>query len=148
MKAIAKCRGLEGLVSRSQRYCERLQADLEACKIEKKGLQRQLEKAATDAVQTKEQSYLQGRSNTLGYLRKVVLTLASEFEDDQYFEAYLHFVDEREGTAAEGRDPEEVELIPPSTKGEANGDEATNLLEAEAGSSEGEDHADGGETNV
>jgi len=55
-----------------------------------------LGKAAADAIQAKEQGYQQGRSDTLGYLRKVVLTLAGEFEDDKYFKAYLRFVDERE----------------------------------------------------
>ena len=57
MKAIAECRQLEGLVSRYQQHCERMQVDLEAREVAKKELQRQLEKAATEAVQAKEQGY-------------------------------------------------------------------------------------------
>ena len=38
VKAVAECRQLEGLVLRYQQRCERLQADLEARKAEKKGL--------------------------------------------------------------------------------------------------------------
>ncbi|KAJ8429329.1 hypothetical protein Cgig2_026559 [Carnegiea gigantea] len=79
---------------------------------------------------------------------KVVLTFASEFQDDCYFEAYLHFVDERERATAEGRDPEEVKFIPPSSEGEVARDEATNPLEPEAGASEEEEHEDGGELDV
>ncbi|KAJ8449495.1 hypothetical protein Cgig2_002292 [Carnegiea gigantea] len=139
VKAVTECWQLEGLLSCYQRCCERLQADLEAYEADKKGLQRQLEKAVADA---------QGRSDTLGYLYKVVLTLASEFQDDHYFEAYLHFVDERERAAAKGRDLDEVDFIPPLTEGEVVEDEATNPLEAKAGASEGEEHEDGGEPDV
>ena len=112
----------------------------------KKELQRQLEKAATEVVQAKEQGYQQGCSDTLVYLRKVILTLTCEFDDDRYFETYLHFVDKRERAAAECCDPEEVEFTPPS-EGEAATDKATNPLEVEAGTSE-EEHGDGGEPNV
>ena len=55
-------------------------------------------------------------------------------------------MDERERAAVEGHDPEEVEFTP-SSEGEAAADEATNSLEAEAGTSEKE-HGDGGEPNV
>jgi len=54
VKAVAECRGLEGLSSRYERCCERLQTYLEGCKTEKKKQQRQLEKATADAVQAKE----------------------------------------------------------------------------------------------
>ena len=109
-----------------------------------------METVAADAVPAKEQGYQQGCSDTFGYLHKVVLTLADEFEDDRYFEAYLSFVDEREQTAAEGRDPEEVVFIPPSSEGEATEDEAINPLEAEAeaGAFAEEEHEDGGEPDV
>ncbi|KAJ8420069.1 hypothetical protein Cgig2_029003 [Carnegiea gigantea] len=102
VKTVTQCRRLEGLISCYQRRCERLQEDLEARETEKKALQRQLEKAAADSIQAKEQGYQQGRFDTLKYLRKVVPTLAGEFEDDWYFEAYLRFVDEQEWAAAEG----------------------------------------------
>ena len=46
------------------------------------------------------------------------MTLANEFQDDSYFEAYLHCVDERQRAAIEGRDPKEVEFIPSLTEGE------------------------------
>ena len=77
-----------------------------------------------------------------------MLTLAGKFEDNRYFEAYLRFVDKREQAAAEGRDLEEVEFIPPSFEGEAARDEGINPLEAEAGASEEEEHKDGGELNT
>ena len=48
----------------------------------------------------------------------------------------------------EGRDPEEVEFITPSSEGRVVDDEATNPLEAEAGASEEEEHEDGGEPDV
>ena len=57
VKAVAECQRLEGLVSRYQRHCKRLQADLNARETEKKGLLRQLEKVAADALQAKEQGY-------------------------------------------------------------------------------------------
>ncbi|KAJ8442187.1 hypothetical protein Cgig2_005127 [Carnegiea gigantea] len=123
VRAVAECRWLEGPVSRYQRHCERLQANLEARETEKKELQRQLEKAAANAIQAKEQGYQQGCSDTLGYLHKA-------------------------WADAERRDPEEVEFIPPSSEGEAAGDEATNPLEAEAGASEEEEHEDGGEPDM
>ena len=76
------------------------------------------------------------------------MILANEFQNDSYFEAYLHDVNERQQAAVEGRDPEEVEFIAPSVEGEDAGDEATNPLEAEAGSSEEEEREDGGELDV
>ena len=48
VKAVAECRRLEGLVSRYQRRCERLQADLEGRESDKNELHRQLEKAAAE----------------------------------------------------------------------------------------------------
>jgi len=50
VKVVLECRRLEGLVSRYQRYCERLQTELESRETEKKELQCQLEKVAADAV--------------------------------------------------------------------------------------------------
>jgi len=76
------------------------------------------------------------------------VTLAQEFQEDSYFEAYLHYVDERQRAVDEGRDPEEVEFIPPSVEGEDAGDEATNPLDAEAGASGEEGHEDSGEPDV
>ena len=78
-RAVAECRRLEGLVARYQQRCERLRADLDSCEAEKKGLQCQLEKVGADAAQGREQGYQQGRTDTLGYLRKVVLTLPTSF---------------------------------------------------------------------
>ena len=77
-----------------------------------------------------------------------MLTLAGEFSDDRYFEAYLRFVDEREQAAGERHDPEEVEFIPASSEGEAAEDEATNPLEVEADASDEEGSEDGGEPDV
>lgn len=104
-----------------------------------------MEQAAAETAQAKERGYQQGHTDTLAYLCKVLLTLAGEFSDDRYFEAYLKFVDERERAVVEGRDSEEVEFIPPS-EGEAAADEATHPLEA-AGLSEDEP-ADGREPDT
>ena len=83
MKVVAECRCLEGVASRYQRRCERLQADLEPREVAKKGLRCQLERVAAEMVQAKEQGYQQGRSDIILYLRKVMLTLAGKFSDDQ-----------------------------------------------------------------
>ncbi|KAJ8431148.1 hypothetical protein Cgig2_026745 [Carnegiea gigantea] len=71
-----------------------------------------------------------------------------EFQEDSYFEAYLHYVDERQWAEDKGRDPEEVEFIPPSGEGEVAGDEAANPLDADAEASEEEGHEDSGEPDV
>ncbi|KAJ8441092.1 hypothetical protein Cgig2_000353 [Carnegiea gigantea] len=87
-----------------------------------KDLQRQLDETlskakaeatagAKRAAQAREQGYQQGHADTLGYLCK----------EDSYFEAYLHYVDECQWAEEEGRDPEEVEFIPPSGEGDGAG---------------------------
>ena len=136
VKAVAECRRLEGMVNRYQRRCERLQSDLAACEATKKEVQQKLEQAVADTAKAQERGYQQGHSDTLTYLRKVLLTLAGEFDDDWYFKAYLKYVDEREQDIAEGRDPDEVEFVAPS-EGEATTDETTHPLEV-AGLSEEE----------
>ena len=47
-----------------------------------------------------------------------------------------------------GRDPEEVEFIPPFSEGDGAGDEATNPLDADAGASEDKGHEDSGEPHM
>jgi len=103
---------------------------------------------AKKVAQVKEQGYQSGHADTLGYLCKVLVTLAHEFQENSYFEAYLHYVDERQWAEDEGRDPEEVELIPSSGEGEGAGGEPTNPLDAEAGASDEQGHEDSGEPNV
>ena len=128
VKAVAECRRLEGTVNRYQRRCERLQSELASCEATQKEMQQKLEQAAADTAKAQERGYQQGHSDTLTYLRKVLLTLAGEFHDDRYFEAYLKYVDDRERAIAEGRDPDEVEFVAPS-EGEATADEPTHPLE-------------------
>ena len=110
-------------------------------------MKRQLEEALSKAkaivgvervVQAREQGYQQGRVDTLEYLRKVLVTLAQEFQEDSYFEAYLHYVDERQQAEAEGQNPEEVEIVPPSSEGDGPGDEATKPSDADAETPEDE----------
>ena len=76
------------------------------------------------------------------------MTLAQAFHEDSYFEAYLHYVDERQQAEAKGRDPEEVEFISLSDKGDGPEDEATNPLDVEAETPEEEDREDGGELDM
>ena len=76
------------------------------------------------------------------------MTLAQEFQEDAYSEAYLHYVDTRQQAEAEGRDLEEVEFIPPSGKGDGLGDETTNPMDAEAGTPEDEGREDSGEPDL
>ena len=77
------------------------------------------------------------------------MTLASDFQEDNYFEAYLHYLDERQWATDEDRDPKEVEFIPFPIEGEDAGDEATYPIDAEAGASEEEEkHEDSGEPDV
>jgi len=52
------------------------------------------------ATKAREQGYQEGRADTLEYLCKVLVTLAQEFQEDAYFEAYLHYVDERQQAEA------------------------------------------------
>ncbi|KAJ8420250.1 hypothetical protein Cgig2_033521 [Carnegiea gigantea] len=152
VRAAAKCQRLEGLVTRYQQHWKKLRADLDGHEAEKKGLQRHLEealaKAGANVAQAKEQGYQQGRTDTLGYLRKVLVTLAHEFQENSYFQAYLHYVDERQRAADEGRDLKEVEFISPFAEGEDAGDEATIALDAEAGASEEAEHEGSGEPDV
>ncbi|KAJ8438015.1 LOW QUALITY PROTEIN: hypothetical protein Cgig2_029996 [Carnegiea gigantea] len=126
-------------------------------KITEEELKDALAKAKVEATagaervaQAKEQGYQQDRADTLGYLHMVLVTLAQEFQEDSYFEAYLHYIDERQRAEDEGRDPEEVQFIPPFGEGEGEGagDEATNPLDAEPGASEEEGHEDSGEPDV
>lgn len=116
------------MVNRYQRRCERLQSDLAACEASKKEVQQNLDHAVAETARAQERGYQQGHSDTLAYLRKVLLTLAGEFHDDRYFEAYLKYVDERERAITEGHDPDEVEFVAPS-EGEATADEPTHPLE-------------------
>jgi len=67
-----------------------------------------------------------------------LVTLAQDFEEDDCFETFLHYVDEHQWARAgaeaeaEGQDREEVEFIPPSGEGDGLEGEATNPLDAEA----------------
>ncbi|KAJ8430670.1 hypothetical protein Cgig2_033826 [Carnegiea gigantea] len=137
MRIAAECRRLEGLVTQYQRYWEKLKANLDTCEAEKKGLQCQLEealaKAGANVAQAREQGYQRA---------------APRPSEDSYFEAYLYYVDKRQRAVDEGRDPEEVEFIPPSTKGKDAGDEATNPLDVEAEASEEEGREDSGEPDM
>jgi len=136
-----------------------LKADQDAREAEKKDLQHRLEKAlakakveatsgAERAAQAKEQGYQQGPAKTLGYLHKVLVTLAQEFQEDSYFEVYLHCIDESQWAENERRDLEEVEFITPPGEGEGVGNKATKPLDAEAEAFEEEGHEDSGEPDV
>jgi len=59
------------------------------------------------------------------------MTLASDFQEDNYCEAYLPYVQERQWAGVEGSDPEEVEFIPPSS--ERDEDDGTTPLDSEGG---------------
>jgi len=72
------------------------------------------------------------------------VTLAQDFQEDDYFEAYLNYVNKCQQAEAEGRDPEDVEFIPPSGEGDGLEDGATNPLDAEAKTLEDEDREDSG----
>lgn len=94
--AAAERRRLEELVTQYQWRCERLKEEKDAREAEKKDLQRQLEKAlskaeveavtgAERAAKTREQGYQQGRAGMLEYLRKFLVMLAQELQEDVYF---------------------------------------------------------------
>ena len=51
---------------------------------------------AERVTQAREQGYPQGLVRMLDYLCKVVMTLTQEFQEDVDFDAYLHYVDERQ----------------------------------------------------
>ncbi|KAJ8438792.1 hypothetical protein Cgig2_023826 [Carnegiea gigantea] len=99
---------LGGLATRCQRRWEKLKAEQDARKAEKKGLPAEaLSKAKAEAATGAEM----------------------QAED-------------------EGRDLDEVEFIPPSGEGDGARDEATNPLDADAGTSDDEDREDSGELDI
>jgi len=87
-----------------------------------------------------------GPRGELEFLLKILTTLVPDFQEDSYFEAYIHYVEECQRADAEGRDPEEVEFIPHS--GEGDEDKGTIPLDGEAGTPDKEGHGDEGELDV
>ncbi|KAJ8424397.1 hypothetical protein Cgig2_006319 [Carnegiea gigantea] len=82
VRAATERRKLEGLLEEALSKAE-AEAEAEAT-------------AGTErAVKAKEQGYQQSRADVMGYLCRVLVTLAQDFQQDDYFEAYLHYVDER-----------------------------------------------------
>jgi len=71
---------------------------------------------AERVAQAKEQGYQQDRADTLWYLRKVLVTLAQEFQEDG-FRGLPPLRRRASACRDEGRDPEEVEFIPPPGEG-------------------------------
>ncbi|KAJ8432239.1 hypothetical protein Cgig2_007640 [Carnegiea gigantea] len=129
VRTAAECRRMEGLATRYQWHGETLKADLDAQEAKKKDLQRQLEEALAKAeaeptaraervAQAKEQGYQQ--------------VVPAPWDEHQQAED-------------KGRDPEEMDFIPPPGEGEGAGDEATNPLDAEGEASVEEGHKDSGE---
>ncbi|KAJ8420401.1 hypothetical protein Cgig2_028073 [Carnegiea gigantea] len=154
VKAAAERRMLKELVTRYQRRWEKLKEEKDAREADKKDLQRQLEEVlskakaeatagAERAVKTRAQGYQQGRAaGHIGILTQGLGDVYSRIPGGAYFEAYLDYVDERQQDEVEGRDPEEVEFIPPSGESGGPGDEATNPLDAEVGTPKDEGHED------
>ena len=60
-----------------------------------------IERAAKD----EELGYQRGCEEVMDFLRKVLMTMASNFQEDNYFEAYIHDVEERQWTEVEGATP-------------------------------------------
>lgn len=122
---VAEHRRLETMISRLQKRLEQFQKEKAAWEAEKEELCRQLEEAqvkarteaavsAERAAKAEERGERRGRKRGHGeardFYRKVLITLATDFIDDEYYDAYLKYVEDREKAIAEGRDPNEVEF--------------------------------------
>ncbi|KAJ8421523.1 hypothetical protein Cgig2_018763 [Carnegiea gigantea] len=94
------------------------------------------------AVKAEELGHQRGREESKEFLCKVLATLAPGLQEDNYFEAYLCYVEEHQRAEAEGRDLKEVEFIPPSDVGDE--DEGSTPLDDKAGTSDDEGPGDGG----
>jgi len=92
------------------------------------------------AAKAEEQGYRRGCEESVEVLRKVLMTLAPDFQEDSYFEAYIHYAEERQRAEAEGRDTRKTEFIPPSSEGDDPEAEGTTPLDDEAGTPDDEDH--------
>ncbi|KAJ8433872.1 hypothetical protein Cgig2_021255 [Carnegiea gigantea] len=134
VRAAAECRRLEGLATQYQWRWEKLKADQDAREAEKKDLERQLEEALAKAKGGLSQG-ARLSARPCRYLRVFAQSpgdTAQKFQEDSYFEAYLHYIDERQWSEDKGRNLEEVEYIPPPGEGEGVRDKATNPLDTEA----------------
>lgn len=134
MRGAAERRRLEGMVTRFQKRWEKVQQEKASWDAEKENLRCQLEEAqvraeveavasAERAARAEQRGQQRGQEETRGFFRKVLVSLAAEFSDNDYYEAYLRYVEERPRTEAKGSDPEEVEFLPP-------GDDEAGPLEA------------------
>ena len=127
---------MDEAVARYKRHWEKLREDKDAWEAKKKVLYGRLNEALSKAevalvkaeakaatgvervAKAEGLGHQRGNEEVMGFLREVLNTLAPDFEEDNYFEAYIHYVEECQRDEAEGRDPEVVEFIPPSGKGD------------------------------
>ncbi|KAJ8425077.1 hypothetical protein Cgig2_028794 [Carnegiea gigantea] len=58
--------------------------------------------ASGRAAKVEELGHQRGREEVMGFLRKVLASLAPDFKKDNYFEAYIHYVEERQRAEAKG----------------------------------------------
>ena len=76
------------------------------------------------------------------------MTSTPDFREDSYFEAYIHYVEERYRPEAEYPNPKEVDFIPPSGKGDNLKNEGTTPLDDEVEIADDEDRGDGREPDA
>ncbi|KAJ8429036.1 LOW QUALITY PROTEIN: hypothetical protein Cgig2_016941 [Carnegiea gigantea] len=140
-------RRLDEAAARYKRHWEKLREERDTWEAAKKDLQGRLNEALSKAeaalakakaeaavgvekaAKAEELGYQRGREEVIGFLRKVLTTLAPDFQEDNYFEAYTHYRNANRPRLRPG--PEEVKFIPPF--GEGDEDEGTTPLDGEAG---------------
>ena len=99
-------------------------------------------------AKAEELGYWRDYEESVEFLCKDLITLAPDFREDNHFEAYIHYMEERQRAEAEGWDPEEVEFISPSSEGDDLEDGGTTPLDGEEGTPDDEDRGDGGEPDT
>lgn len=87
---------------------------VEQLRKEKEELTSQVAKAEEKAAKAEERGERRGRRRATAeardFLRKALLLLAADFSEDEYFEAYVKYVEERERVIAVGGNPDAIEF--------------------------------------
>lgn len=104
IKAVSQRRKSEDAAVKYKHCWEELRQEQGALEREKKTLQRKLGKAlssaeaeaatgAEKATKAEQQGYHRGYEVSIGFIRKVLLTLSPAFYEEGYFNAYLQQVE-------------------------------------------------------
>ena len=88
---------------------------------------------AEKAAKAEHQGYQQGHEDRIEFFHELLVTLVpNAFIQEDYFEAYVKYVEDRRRAQAEGRDPELVDFNPPVTDEDSLANKETTPLDGEA----------------